>query len=202
MCPWAARPVARRSRPRFSASRKCRENAGARVAPQSRVVGSAAPPRSGKPLIMLTISYSSQAAAPGQARTQVGSESPSKVVEMSSRRRPAARRLRTPHDRRTDKSSAASTAYTIGRPTSPPCETGKSRCQRPRPATPARARVAHRGLRVLVGCQVTSRRRGVGLAAQLAGYAENLCVGPPLKPARTGHPLSDPSPCRNRLFSA
>ena len=154
----------RRGRPRFSASRKCRENASARAAPQSRVVGSAAPQHLSKRLIWLTISCSPPAAAPARARAQAGQETPSKVDEMSGRRRPAVRRLRAPHDRRSDKSSFASTAYTIGRPTTPPCETGKSRRQHRRPAPPrGRARVTGRGLRVLVGCQVTSTLAASGL---------------------------------------
>jgi hypothetical protein len=129
----------RRGRPRFSASRKCRENASARAAPQSRVVGSAAPQHLGKRLIWLTISCSPPAAARRRlARRLVRKlqRNSRETDEMSGRRRPAARRLRAPHDRRSDKSSAASTSYTIGRPTTPPCETGKSRRQHPRPATP------------------------------------------------------------------
>jgi hypothetical protein len=126
------------SRPRFSASRKCREYAGARAAPRSRVVGSAAPQHLSKRLIWLTISRSPPAAARRRlARRLVRKlqNNSRETDEMSGRRRRAARRLRAPHDRRSDKSSAASTAYTIGRPTTPPCEAGKSRRQRP-PGSP------------------------------------------------------------------
>jgi hypothetical protein len=127
-----------RHRPRFSASRKCRENAGARAAPQSRVVGSAAPQHLSKRLIWLTISRSPPAAARRRLARRLVTKlqrNSRETDEMSGRRRPAARRLRAPHDAAEDLSLRRSTAYTIGRSTAHPCEAGKSRRQHP-PGSP------------------------------------------------------------------